>query len=128
MVPNPDRNPGLVEDCETLMAMRDTLAGQTLLNWGAGTPLAQWARIQARGEPPRVTGLKFQYGQGVRWHESQRLVFGQSPPAIGNLDQLPALDLCCRKLPGTFPPNANACITGTNWICGFTGAHGWTAA
>ncbi len=104
VVPDPARNPGLVADCETLMAMRDSLAGQTLLNWGAGTPLDQWAGIQISGEPRRVTGLKFKFRQGVHWHESHRLIFGRLPPAIGKLDQLRTLDLCCHKLLGTFPP------------------------
>ncbi|MDE2904290.1 MAG: hypothetical protein OXP73_14830 [Chloroflexota bacterium] len=104
VVPDPASNPGLVADCETLMALRDALAGQTLLNWGAGTPLNQWAGIQISGEPRRVTGLKFQYAQGVHWHESHRLVFGRLAPEIGNLDQLQTLDLCCNKLLGTFPP------------------------
>ena len=104
VVPDPTRNRGLVADCETLLSMRDTLAGQTLLNWGAGTPLEQWAGIQISGEPRRVTGLKFQYAQGVHWHESHRLVFGRLAPEIGNLDQLQTLDLCCNKLLGTFPP------------------------
>ncbi len=31
-------------------------------------------------------------------------MFGRLPPAIGNLDQLQTLDLCCNKLLGTFPP------------------------
>ena len=104
VVPNPASNSALVADCEALMAMRDTLAGQTLLNWGAGTPLEQWAGIQVSGEPRRVTGLKFKFRQGVHWHESHRLIFGRLPPAIGKLDQLQTLDLCCNKLLGTFPP------------------------
>ena len=92
VVPNPASNPGLVADCETLMAMRDTLAGPTILNWGAGTPLAQWAGVQVSGEPPRVTGLKFRSRQGVHSHESLRLI-GRIPPETSDLDQLQTLDL-----------------------------------
>ena len=92
VVPNPASNPGLVADCETLMAMRDTLAGPTILNWGAGTPLAQWAGVQVSGEPPRVTGLKFRSRQGVHSHESLRLI-GHIPPETSDLDQLQTLDL-----------------------------------
>ena len=104
VVPDPTRNPGLVADCETLMAMRDTLAGQTLLNWSAGTPLDQWAGIQISGEPRRVTGLTLGMRPGIHGHESHRLTFGRLAPEIGNLDQLQTLDLCCHKLLGTFPP------------------------
>ena len=64
LVPQPDRNPGLVADCETLLGLRDTLAGPTILNWGLGTPLQQWAGVQISGEPRRVTGLKFQTRAG----------------------------------------------------------------
>ena len=73
VVPDPDRNPGLVADCETLMGLRDTLAGPTILNWGPGTPLEQWAGVQLSGEPPRVTGLKFRRWEGVHHHDSHEL-------------------------------------------------------
>ncbi len=94
----------LVADCKTLLGLRDGLAGQTILNWGAGTPLAQWAGVQVSGEPLRVTGLGFKLRVRVHGHESHRLQFGRLAPAIGNLDQLQTLDLCCHKLLGTFPP------------------------
>ncbi len=61
VVPNPASSPGLVADCETLLGLRDQLAGYVLLNWGPGTPLAQWVGVQISGEPPRVTGLKFRF-------------------------------------------------------------------
>ena len=92
VVPDPNHNPGLVADCETLMALRDTLSGPTLLNWGAATPLDQWAGVQLSGEPRRVTGLKFRLRYGAHSHESLELV-GRIPPTIGDLDQLQTLDL-----------------------------------
>jgi len=92
VVPVPHGDPGLVADCETLMGLRDTLAGPTLLNWGAGTPVAQWAGVQISGDPRRVTGLMFRRWQGVHRHDSHRLI-GRVPPAIGDLDQLQTLDL-----------------------------------
>ena len=61
VVPDPARNPGLVADCETLLGLRDQLAGYVLLNWGPGTPLAQWMGVQLSGEPARVTGLNFRF-------------------------------------------------------------------
>ena len=42
VVPNPFENPGLVEDCEILLAIRDQLAGDFLLNWSAKTPITEW--------------------------------------------------------------------------------------
>ncbi len=61
VVPDPASNAGLVADCETLLGLRDQLAGYVLLNWGPGTPLAQWAGVQLSGEPARVTGLNFRF-------------------------------------------------------------------
>ncbi len=43
LVPEPNHARRLVADCETLMGLRDTLAGPATLNWGAGTPLEQLA-------------------------------------------------------------------------------------
>jgi len=61
LVPEPNHACRLVADCETLMGLRDTLAGPTTLNWGLGPPLAQWPGVQVSGEPRRVTGLKFEF-------------------------------------------------------------------
>ena len=66
VIPEPDRKSGLVSDCETLMRVRDTLAGKTVwrpfsergvggimethsstvvLNWGPGTSIDQWTGV-----------------------------------------------------------------------------------
>ena len=42
-------NPGLVADCETLLAARDTLKGSGTLNWSADTPIANWDGITVGG-------------------------------------------------------------------------------
>ena len=57
-VPNPDANPGLVSDCETLLAARDTLAGTVALNWAANTPMLEWYGVSYQGTPERVTRLE----------------------------------------------------------------------
>ena len=59
-VPDPDNNPGLVSDCEALLASRDTLAGNATLNWSAAIPIAQWDGITVSGRPQRVTELVLQ--------------------------------------------------------------------
>ena len=41
-VSDPDDNPGLVSDCEALLASRDTLAGTATLDWSAERPIAEW--------------------------------------------------------------------------------------
>ena len=45
VVPNPEDNPGLVQDCETLLVMRDKLAGDTFLSWSADTPIEEWEAL-----------------------------------------------------------------------------------
>ena len=61
MAPERYRLPGPAVDSETLLGLRDQLAGYVLLNWGPGTPLAQWVGVQLSGEPARVTGLNFRF-------------------------------------------------------------------
>ena len=56
-VTDPANNPGLVSDCEALLAARDTLAGTATLDWAANAPIAKWDGITAGGSPMRVTGL-----------------------------------------------------------------------
>ena len=77
-VPNPANNPGLVSDCEALLAARDTLAGDATLNWSADTPIADWDGITLEGTPLRVTRLSL-----VR-----RGLTGQIPPELGRPYQL----------------------------------------
>ena len=60
-VPDPTNNPGLVSDCEALLASRDTLAGDATLNWSADTPIADWDGITLEGTPQRVTELQLPY-------------------------------------------------------------------
>ena len=48
-VPDPANNPGLVSDCEALLAGRDTLAGTATLDWSADVPIAQWEGVTVGG-------------------------------------------------------------------------------
>ena len=50
-VPDAANNPGLVSDCEALLAARDTLARTGSLNWSADTPITKWDGITVRGTP-----------------------------------------------------------------------------
>ena len=56
-VPDTANNPGLVSDCEALLASRDTLAGTATLNWSVDTPASQWEGVTLGGTPQRVTEL-----------------------------------------------------------------------
>lgn len=89
VAPQPDRNPGLVADCETLLQQRDQLAGHVLLNWGPSTPLAQWAGVQVSGEPARVTGLNFRLR-----HPDYDLGGCLDPAFAAQLDEVSNVKLC----------------------------------
>ena len=52
-VPNPADNPELVEDCNLLLSVADTIAGEGILNWGVDTPITEWEGVFAAGEQPR---------------------------------------------------------------------------
>ena len=59
-------NPGLVSDCEVLLAAQDNLSGAAGLNWSVGVPIDEWDGITVSeaaedtvdGEPQRVIELE----------------------------------------------------------------------
>ena len=93
-VAEPAANPGLVGDCEVLLALRDTLAGAASLNWTAGRPLAEWDGVVVAGTPPRVRELRL-IGRGLS---------GRLPRELGQLTQLAELDLRENALGVNIPP------------------------
>ena len=103
VVPEPERHPGLVEDCEALMGLRDTLAGKTILNWSPGTPIDHWVGVTVSGSPRRVTRLELKPREGLHSHESHELT-GSVPPELGSLPHLRTLVLSDRRLTGGLPP------------------------
>ena len=120
VVPAPDANPGLVRDCEALLAVRATLFGELLVNWGSGTPLARWEGVTVTGAPPRVTGLAlrgrhlgytlipttggFNANHPNSIPQRDRRFSGAIPAALGALDHLQRLDLASNALAGPIPP------------------------
>ena len=59
-VPDPAENPGLVSDCDALLAARDTLAGSGSLNWSPDVPMAEWNGVVVSGDPRRVVWIDLQ--------------------------------------------------------------------
>ncbi len=76
-----DNNPGLVSDCEALLASRDTLAGSATLNWSADTSIAHWDGVTVGGVPRRVTGLQLNHRQ----------LTGEIPAELGDLSPNPPM-------------------------------------
>ncbi|MCY3545020.1 MAG: hypothetical protein OXH22_13430 [Chloroflexi bacterium] len=108
-VPNPDDNPGLVQDCEILLSARDVLHGdlpedvrrrygRQLLNWSSDTPIRDWHGIRIRGTLPRVRSIFIPYEFGSHG------LYGVIPPQLGSLSNLEDLVLTDGKLTGGIPP------------------------
>jgi hypothetical protein len=99
VVPEPWANPGLVQDCETLLRMRDRLSGSAPLNWNIDTPIRRWEGVMLGGSPLRVHRLTLDYDR----------MPGTLPPELGQLIELRRLDLAggiypASRLAGTLPP------------------------
>ena len=92
-VTDPDDNPGLVSDCEVLLAARDALAGSASLNWSADVGMESWDGVAIWGDPMRVITLSL-HEQGLT---------GVIPPELGDLDRLQELLLDGNELSGEIP-------------------------
>lgn len=86
-------NPGLVSDCETLLKVRDTLAGSAALNWSSETPIQDWEGVTVAGTPLRVTGLSL----------GGKQLSGSIPSELGDLSNLEWLSLGGNELSGPIP-------------------------
>ena len=124
-MPEPENNPGLVRDCEALIKSRNALAGEEItLLWNRNIPIADWAGVSVEGDPPRVSGLRFDGELNGRipgalgdLEELKILALarsdvsigpialrGQIPSELGNLTKLEGLFLDGNQLSGTIPP------------------------
>ena len=92
-VPDPDANTELVEDCKTLLVVKDTLAGTATLNWSAGRPITEWEGITVADSPKRVTKLEL----------ADSGLTGELSPSLGDLTALTELRLNDNELTGVIP-------------------------
>ena len=83
MVPNPEANRGLVQDCEALVVVQNALAGPGGLNWLVDRNIAEWEGVAVGGSPPRVEEVKL----------TSRGLSGAIPSELGGLTELRVLDL-----------------------------------
>ena len=93
VVSDPEANSDLVEDCELLLHIRDTLAGTATLNWSVDTPITDWDGITVGGTPSRVLRLSL----------ISRGLTGTIPPTLAELTGLEVLALNRNELTGPIP-------------------------
>ena len=97
IVPAPDDNPGLVQDCELLLKIRNTLAGEANeLRWNRTTRIRHWTGVRLGGDPLRVTEIVLNRGVAT--------VNGVIPPEIGELTALKELKIVRTQISGGIPP------------------------
>ncbi len=110
-------NPGLVSDCDVLLAARDTLAGSATLNWAADRPIGEWEGVTVAGSPMRVAelilaekGLAGEIPQGLSALSELRQLWlyenslkGEIPAALSSLSSLQILNLAANQLIGEIP-------------------------
>ena len=117
-VPDPTANAGLVSDCETLLGLKNALAGTGTLNWNGGTAVTSWDGVTVGGGPKRVTRLKLRNSgltgtippeladlANLHWLEFHlNGLTGDIPEELGNLTDLVYLILADNALTGEIPP------------------------
>ena len=93
VVPEPDRNPGLVADCAVLMEVKDMFV-EEVHTWRFTRPLQTWEGVTIGGPPLRVRALSL----------AQRGLPGRLPSKLAELDRLEELRLSGNRLAGGIPP------------------------
>ncbi len=92
-VTDPSDNPGLVQDCQTLLTLKDALAGDAQLNWSADAAIDTWLGVAVGDSPARVTGINLANGG----------LTGVIPAQLGSLPGLTTLYLHRNQLTGAIP-------------------------
>ena len=107
-------NPGLAQDCTTLLGFKDALAGDVSLNWQEDIPISQWDGITVEGSPPRVTGL----------HLSDKGITGSIPTGLDRLTNLTNLTLERNQLTGPIPTELGNLTNLERLYLGYNGLTG----
>ena len=141
-VADPANSPGLISDCEALLAARDALAGTASLNWSAATPISQWEGVTVDQPVTRVTGLDLE-SQGLtgsippelrglsnlkELDLSHNQLSGEIPSGLGSLSNLILLDLYANRLSGEIPPELGSLSNLERLFLSYNGLRGGDTA
>ena len=105
-------------DCAVLLAARDILAGDIVLNWHRAVPVNRWQGVTVDGPEGRVTRLELtvlglngripsdlgRLDRLVQLSLPHNRLAGRIPPELGNLASLESLNLNHNTLTGAIPP------------------------
>ena len=92
-VPNPDTNTRLVEECEILLNLKESLADDAKLNWSEFIPISDWHGIKVNEDRGYVFEVVLK----------QRGLTGTFTPELTNLTGLDVLDLGRNHVTGKIP-------------------------
>lgn len=112
VVPEPEANPGLVADCETLLRLRDDLIGDSYVNWSTHKPIVTWDGVDIGCPTPlSATGVTTWQEITLECPSQPRVIglwlggmMGSIPPKLGELSGLKRLRLANGQLTGGIPP------------------------
>ena len=111
-------SPPLLNDCTSLLALKETLAGEAELNWSEALPLNEWQGVTVGGPEGRVMALELpRMGLNGRVPAALgrlaglrslvldgNVLAGAIPPELGKLTDLEMLGLAANALTGPIPP------------------------
>ena len=84
-------NPGLMSDCEALLAIRDALGGNLArIAWATSIPITHWAGVTVDDTLGRVTKIRI---SPTLWYFHDLILDGHLPPEIGDLPYLTHLNM-----------------------------------
>ena len=125
--------PPLSDDCNLLLALKETLAGEAALNWSRALPIDEWQGVTVGGPEGRVIALELpRMGLDGRVPAAlghlaglrslvldANMLTGAIPPELGKLTDLERLGLAANALTGSIPPElARLSSLGELWLGG----------